>query len=118
MSRASRAERPDTGSDDVSMWQRVKVRLGLEDEWDGYEDDEYDDEPNDDKEGCEGKGTDDHATKQTVGRAQTAVLVRKHRHHTRKHWEWREEPAPLRSQGTCCARDEQDDACGRDHAQG
>ena len=36
----------------MSVWQRVRVRLGLEDEWDGYEDDEYyDDEPDDVEDG-------------------------------------------------------------------
>jgi cell division inhibitor SepF len=36
----------------VGVWQRVKVRLGLEDEWDGYESDEfYDDEPDDVEDG-------------------------------------------------------------------
>ncbi len=36
----------------MSVWQRVKVRLGLEDEWDGYEDDDYyDDEPDDVEDG-------------------------------------------------------------------
>ena len=36
----------------MSVWQRVRVRLGLEDEWDGYEDDEYyDDEPDDFEDG-------------------------------------------------------------------
>ena len=36
----------------MSVWQRVKVRLGLEDEWDGYEDEDYyDDEPDDVEEG-------------------------------------------------------------------
>lgn len=36
----------------MSVWQRVKVRLGLEDEWDGYEaDDYYDDEPDDVEDG-------------------------------------------------------------------
>lgn len=36
----------------MSVWQRVKVRLGLEDEWEGYADDEYyDDEPDDVEDG-------------------------------------------------------------------
>jgi cell division inhibitor SepF len=35
----------------VSVWQRVKARLGLEDEWDGYDEDEYDDEPDEVEDG-------------------------------------------------------------------
>ncbi len=35
----------------MSVWQRVKMRLGLEDEWDDYEDEEYDDGPDDVEDG-------------------------------------------------------------------
>ncbi len=36
----------------MSVWQRVKVRLGLGDEWDDFEDDDYyDDEPDDAEDG-------------------------------------------------------------------
>ncbi len=36
----------------MSVWERVKVRLGLEEEWDGYDDEDYyDDEPDDVEDG-------------------------------------------------------------------
>lgn len=35
----------------MSVWQRVKIRLGLEDEWDGYEDEYFDGEPDDVEDG-------------------------------------------------------------------
>jgi len=35
----------------VGLWQRMKVSLGLEDEWDEYDDDYYSDDADDDDEG-------------------------------------------------------------------